>query len=200
MPNTQSCQETVQTLLARLRAGGEEQQSAWAEFFERFAPKLYRDARLRGLDPHDADDIVQQCMLQILRKIGDFQYDPDRGHFAGWMQIMVERKIINLWRTRKRKVDTLTDDPQPAEKPLRPDELWDRQWQVEDMLECLDQVTGISPRRMEAFRLYVLEGVPAAEVARRMDITVDNVYVIRVHVMNKIKARMKRLIKIEPLA
>ncbi|MCG8409283.1 MAG: sigma-70 family RNA polymerase sigma factor [Phycisphaerales bacterium] len=193
--HSQSCEEAVQTLLARLRAGGAAQQSAWAEFFQQFAPELYHWARMQGLDANDADDIVQQSMLQVLRGIRDFRYDPNRGRFSSWMRTIAERKIIDLRRRcAVRKTERSTDNTQPAAKVRNPEEPRDCEWQVQKMLSCLDQIAdGISPRRMKAFRLYVLEEVPASEVAQRLEMTVGHVYVVRAQVINKVRERMMAL-------
>ena len=195
MLRRQSFPQTRPSLLGELRADGVMQQSAWREFFERYAPPVYRVARMQGLDAHDADDIVQQSMLQVARGIGSFRYDADRGRFRSWVRTIAERKIVDLRRRRAvRKAETLNENTLAAADTLGLQELWEREWQMQDMLWCLDQVAGdFSPRRMEAFRLYVFEGVSAAEVAKRMEMSVGHVYVVRAQVINKVRARMKVL-------
>ena len=46
--------ETQPSLLRSLREGGPKQ-SAWREFFECYAPAVFRVARHQGLDRHDAE-------------------------------------------------------------------------------------------------------------------------------------------------
>lgn len=65
---------------------------------------------------------------------------------------------------------------------------------MQDILFCLDEVAAdLSLRRVEAFRLYMIEGLPAAEVAARLDMSVGHVYVTRTQVLNRIWARMSEL-------
>ena len=59
---------------------------------------------------------------------------------------------------------------------------------------CLDRVTAdFSPRRLEAFRLYVFEGISAGEIAGKLEMTVGHVYVIRAQVINKVRRLMHTL-------
>jgi len=185
--------ETRASLLAAL---GEEQpaQAAWREFYDRYAPAVYRVSRLRGLDANDAEDVVQQVMVTISRHIGTFEYDTSRGQFRHWVRRVTESRISDLCRRRPREVadanilDGRADDSPPIE------ELWAREWEVQDMLFCLDQVAGdIAPRRLEAFRNYVLDGLSAEDTAKRLGLTTGHVYVIRNVVINLMRKRMEEL-------
>ena len=187
--------ETRPSLLCSLR-DGEPAQSAWREFFERYAPAVYRVARRQGLDAHDADDIVQQVMLNISAHIGEFDYDRDRGRFRQWVKTIAANKVRDLFRHRgavRREVSL--DEAQACSDPGREVEpLWEQEWKVQDMLYCLDQVAAdIAPRRFEAFRLYVLEGVSADETAERLGMTRAHVYVTRAQVKKRIRELMLRL-------
>lgn len=185
--------DTRPSLIATL--GGEiEVNSAWRDFFDRYAPAIYRVARMRGLSHDDADDIVQQTMVSISSHIGDFQYDRDRGRFRNWVRTITENKIKSAWRKRPglqadtSLIDAISDDA-PAIK-----DIWEDEWRMQDLIWCLDQVEkDITPRKMEAFRKYVLEGVPAEEVARQMGMSVGNVYVTRHTVLSKIRKKAAEL-------
>jgi RNA polymerase sigma factor (sigma-70 family) len=187
--------ETRASLLATL-GDDARGQSAWREFFERYAPAVYRVARLRGLNEHDADDLVQQVMLAISAHIGDFHYDRDRGRFRHWVRTIAENKIKQQGRRRQPVISDAALLENCADAAPTADEQWQREWQVQDMLWCLDEVAAdISPRRMEAFRMYALEGVPAAEVAQRLGMTIGHVYVTRHLVLNRIREQMQKLQK-----
>jgi RNA polymerase sigma-70 factor, ECF subfamily len=186
----ESFPETSLTLLGKLCDGNQ----GWQEFYERYAPAVYRVARLRGLDADDAEDVLQQVMLSISGHIASFRYDRDRGRFRTWVRRITENQIINLGRRRRPPTcDPQQFDAQTAEG-LGPDELWAEQWQLQDMWYCLDRLAAdITPRRMQAFRMYVLEGQPAEEVAKALDMTVGWVYVTRNQVLNMLRQRMEAL-------
>lgn len=185
--------DTRPSLIATL-GEGPEGQSAWREFFSRYGPAIYRVARLRGLADEDADDIVQQVMVSISSHIGDFQYDRDRGRFRHWVRTITENKIRQNARRGQLPVASETDVSVCADDGPTLEEVWDREWQLQDILWCLDQASeDISPRRMEAFRMYAIDGVSANEVAKRLDMSVGHVYVVRHLVLNMIRKRIKQL-------
>lgn len=185
--------ETRPSLLATL-ADGPGGEPAWREFFDRYAPAIYRVACMRGLPHHDAEEIVQQTMVSISSHIGGFHYDRDRGRFRSWVRTIAENKIRAAWRSQGRGggAHALAEDLADGSPTL--EEIWEDEWRMQDLLWCLDQVErDIAPRKMEAFRRYALEGVPAQEVAREMSMTVGNVYVTRHAVLAKVRAKMAEL-------
>jgi RNA polymerase sigma-70 factor (ECF subfamily) len=185
--------DTRPSLIVTL-GGDVETASAWREFFDRYAPAIYRVARMRGLAHDDADDIVQQTMVSISSHIGDFRYDRDRGRFRNWVRKITENKIKSMWRKRPAAQANISRlDALPDGAPCVED-LWENEWRIQDLIWCLDQVEkDISPRKMEAFRKYVLEGIPAEEVARQMEMSVGNIYVTRHTVLSKIRRKAAEL-------
>ncbi|HRX86678.1 MAG TPA: sigma-70 family RNA polymerase sigma factor [Phycisphaerae bacterium] len=180
--------ETRPSLLAKLGAEAPSQ-SAWREFFERYAPAVYRVARFRGLAGEDCDDIVQQVMLSMATHLSRFEYDRDRGRFRNWIRTVTENKIRELRRRRKLPEVDLEPEHEPAV-----DRVWQQEWHLQDLLWCLDQVAlEVSPRRMATFKLYSLNGLPAAEVARQMSTSVGYVYVTRHLVLNLVREKAKLL-------
>jgi len=197
MLGTNKFPETRPSLLATL-AEGPDGQPAWREFFDRYAPAIYRVARMRSLSHDDAEDIVQQTMLSVSSHIGDFRYDRDRGRFRNWVRTIAENKIKSAWRRKSTKKIDAEFAQDIADDAPSVDEIWEDEWRVQDLLWCLDQVEkDISPRKMEAFRKYALEGIPAQEVAREMDMTVGNVYVTRHTVLGKIRKKAEELEQVE---
>jgi DNA-directed RNA polymerase specialized sigma24 family protein len=46
---------------------------------------FYNVARRSGLDESSAQDIVQETVISVARRIPGFQYDPERGSFKQWL-------------------------------------------------------------------------------------------------------------------
>ena len=190
MLKAQGFPETRPSMLATMRDGP--QQSAWREFFDRYAPAVYGVACLRGLHKHDADDIVQQVMIAIVHHISDFDYDRDRGHFRDWVRKITENKV----RDHCRKSPTTTGVPaeQLTGEQVDLDEAWRQQWLLQDIEYCLEEAAEhFTPRRVEAFRLYVMDELPASEVATKLGMTVGHVYVTRTQILNRIRGRLRAL-------
>ena len=187
--------DTHPSLLRSLRGEGAEE--SWASFFERYAPAVLRAARFRGLDEHDADDIVQQVMLAIARHIGDFNYDRDRGRFRHWVRRIAESKIADHFRRRPPAVTGLPLDERISDEPSVAEAweaVWEQEWRLQDLTYCLELIRGsVAPRTFEAFRMYVIEGASAAQTAATVGMSPHYVHVIRCHLLRRIKREIIRL-------
>lgn len=180
--------ETRASLLAKL-GDNSLGQSAWRQFFDCYAPAVYRVARARGFTGPDADDVVQQVMMSMVSHLGDFKYDRDRGRFRNWVRTVAENKI----REVKRRKQLPQVDIDPNNEPTT-DTIWEEQWRLQDLLWCLDQVgQEISPKRLAIFKLYSIDGLSPAEVAEQMNTSVGYVYVTRHLVLNLIRKKAKAL-------
>lgn len=178
--------ETHPSMIAALREG--KAASHWIEFYQRYAPAIFRVARYRGMDRHDAEDLVQQVMLNISRHIDRFDYRRDRGQFRNWVRRIAENKIIDL--ARRSQVPAISVETLVEPRDDRPtlDDLWDQEWRLQDVLFCVDECRrDIAPRTYEAFRLYVVDGLSAKDTAARLNMSVEQVYVTRNQVLNRVR-------------
>lgn len=179
---------TRASLLASLREGRAAE--GWQDFFRQYAPAIYRVALLRRLSSDQADDIVQQVMMSVARRIGDFDYKTDRGKFRNWICSITENKIRDHYRTVAQ--DARLTQAAAEQQAQTANDCWEVQWRLQDLMICLDELSeDVSLRQLETFRLYVIEGLAAEEVARRMEMSVGQVYVIRTTMIKRIRERMR---------
>src|SRR5262249_4610741 len=54
---------------------------SWGEFVDRYGPKIYGWCRRHGLQDADAEDVTQDVLTQMVRKLRTFGYDPNKGKF-----------------------------------------------------------------------------------------------------------------------
>src|SRR5437868_2148933 len=85
--------ETRPSLLVRLKDRTDHQ--AWFEFTEIYRPVVFRLACRRGMQPADADDLVQQVFSAVARVIDSWEIDPQRGHFRTWLSRVATNAILN---------------------------------------------------------------------------------------------------------
>ena len=93
-------------VLARARAGDDE---ALERVFRHFEAPLYTLARRLTRTPHDAEDVVQETFLEVVRSISRFRGE---GSFAGWIRKVAARKALMRLRrqTSRPSEDELTED------------------------------------------------------------------------------------------
>jgi len=147
----------------------------------------------QGIDVHMEHTVIT-LLQDDTRVVGAVAYDRDRGRFRHWVRTIAENKIRQNARRAQLPVASDADVSVCADDAPSLEDIWDREWQLQDILWCLDQASeDISPRRMEAFRLYTIDGLPPSEVAERLNMTVGHVYVVRHLVLNMIRKRIKKL-------
>src|SRR5262249_49682883 len=79
-----STSRTRETLLGRLRRDPTDQ-AAWGEFVERYSPQIYGWCRGWRLQDADAQDVTQEVLVILARRMATFDYDPARS-FRAWLK------------------------------------------------------------------------------------------------------------------
>lgn len=97
---TRATQKTAvdEMLLARAKAGNE---AALETLFRHFETPVYTLARRLTRTPHDAEDVLQETFLEVLRSIGGFRGD---GSFAGWIRRVAASKALMKLRQQASRV------------------------------------------------------------------------------------------------
>lgn len=184
--------ETRASLILRLPDAADV--SAWDEFVAVYGPLVFRVARQRGFQAADAEDLVQEVFLAVARQVREWLDRPDRGRFRAWLLRIARNIAVNLL-TRKpfgatgRGGDIAHDEL--TEIPEEADDL-SSEFGVEYRREvyrwAAEQVRqAVSPATWQAFELTHVAGIPIAEAARRLNISVGNVYIGRSRVMNRMR-------------
>src|SRR5262245_51471951 len=77
---------TGSTLLVLLRDPGDP--LAWNAFVRRYGPVIHAWCRGRRLQEADAENVTQDVLTRLVKKLGAFRYDPDRGAFRAWLRTL----------------------------------------------------------------------------------------------------------------
>ncbi len=173
------------SLLARVR--NPQDAAAWHEFNRIYFPLIFRYARARGLSRADADDIAQECMVSINRHLVGFVHDRRKGTFKRWLRTMVNRKVIDLFRRRRPALPGSAVLNRLIEVEDEGRSLWERQWEKEHLMYCLERVREeVAERTYEAFVQYALMDRPPADIAGELGMTVNQLYNIKLRVRKRL--------------
>lgn len=181
---------TRKSLLFRLRDRGDSH--AWGEFYTIYAPLLFRYARARGLAEGDAEEIRDQCLEVIVRRMPDFEYDRKRGRFKGWLYRIAAGRIVDAHRRRReRRAETGEllgiPDPQP-----HPDEVWQQEWRQGHLRVAIEQARRqVRESDFEVFEM-LLENRPVSEVCAALSINANQVYKAKGRVLRHVREAMIR--------
>ena len=204
-PGTDSLLPTRQSLLTRLRDW--QDQDGWRQFFDTYWRLIYRVARQSGLDDATAQDVVQNTFIYLSRRMPKFHYDPARGSFKSWLR-RVTRSRISVFRRRvEAREPRLPDLPiEEDETPVwetipdpagdKVDEIWQREWEDNLLKAALRRISPkVSAQQLMIFELAALGEVPLKQVARKLDVSLMQVYLARHRVGKLFKAEVIRLRK-----
>jgi RNA polymerase sigma factor (sigma-70 family) len=200
---TDSFLPTRQSLLSRLRDW--QDQDGWREFFDMYWRLIYRVAREAGLDDATAQDVVQNTFIYLARRMPKFSYDPARGSFKAWLRRVTRSRVLVFRRRAQSKEPALPelsleeDDPPVWESIPDPagdkvDEIWQREWEDNLLKAALRRIAPkVSAQQLMIFELAALGEVPLKQVARKLDVSLMQVYLARHRVGKLFKAEVLRL-------
>jgi len=160
-------------------------QDAWQQLCTALRPAVVHFAQALGLAPQDAEDAAQETLMVFFKSLQAGSYDRSKGRLSHWLLGIARRVILNQRRRSAGQgghADTefwssLQDDS-------RTEAVWEALWQKAVLQRCLDQARSeFDPKVFEAFRSYGMDEVPAQEVARRLGITVNAVYIAKSRVL-----------------
>src|SRR5437660_4112070 len=89
---------TRASLLGRLKDWKDE--ASWKVFFDTYWKFIYNAAIRAGLTDAEAQDVVQETVIAVSRKIPAFVYDASRGSFKTWLMRQTRWRILGQLRKR----------------------------------------------------------------------------------------------------
>jgi RNA polymerase sigma factor (sigma-70 family) len=200
---------TRHSLLARLRDW--EDQASWREFFDTYWKFIYGVAIRSGLSDQEAEDVVQETVLSVAKKMPEFVYDPARCSFKGWLMHVTRLRIIDQLRRRQpafqqaprgdadsRRTPTVERVPDAA-AAVQQDATWDEEWERNLVDAAMERVKlRVKPEHFQIFYLSAVKGLGTGEVARMLQVSIGQVYLVRHRVAKEVKREVARL-KEKPL-
>jgi RNA polymerase sigma-70 factor (ECF subfamily) len=187
--------ETRASLLVRLKDHADDE--AWSEFTEIYRPVIYRLASRRGMQPADADDLVQQVLSAVARVIDRWEANPERARFRTWLHRVATNAIINaLARGRPDRgsgdsglCDLL--DAQPATNGNE-SELIRIEQRREIFRWAARQIRPeFQPATWDAFWKTAVEGQDVDAVCRELGRSRGSIYAARSRVMRRLKEKVQ---------
>jgi RNA polymerase sigma factor (sigma-70 family) len=201
--NNANSLSTRSSLLKRLKNW--EDQESWQEFFNLYGKLIFNFATKTGLGEAEAQDVVQDTILIVAKKMPGFVYDPAVGSFKSWLLLITRRRIEKQLRKRlpilhsgvarsdeKSGTATIEQFPDPAASNL--EMIWNEEWETNLSEVALSRVKQqVKARQFQMFDLYVLKQWPVKEVARALGVSIGLVYVNKHRVAALLKKEVAAL-------
>lgn len=178
---------------------------SWQEFFNTYWKLIYSVALRAGCTEPEAQDVVQETVLTVAKKMQEFKADPAVGSFRGWLCTITRRRVADQLRKRqpagfvlnprRRQTShgsTTNELPDQAEPTL--EDFWHEEWRNHLMELALERVkANANARQYQIFNLHVIKKLPADRVAQGMGLKVADVHQAKHRVVALIKREVRRL-------
>lgn len=176
----------------------------WQEFFDTYWKLIYSAARKSGLTDAEAQEVVQETIITVAKKIDKLRYDPAIGSFKGWLLNITRWRIADQFRKRQpadKQRGRSNEDRQTAtiervadSNAADLDALWEKEWQENLFAAAITRVKKkVDPKQFQLFDCYVRKEWPAQKVAAELGVSIGQVYLARHRVSALLKKEIKNI-------
>ena len=188
---------TRASLLQRLKDCDDH--ASWQEFYDLYGDLIRSFAIRAGLTESEAEDVVQETVIGVARKLPEFHYEPAKCLFKTWLLNQTVWRIKDQLRKRPpaahlriashdtARTATVERIPDDSEGELAA--LWEKDWHHAVLTTALQRVKqSANAKDCQMFDLYVVRGQEAGEVAASLGVSVARVYLAK-HRIGKLVQR-----------
>lgn len=184
--------ETSLTWLGRLVADGAHDD--WERLIAVYEPLLKMWALRAGVEESACDDLSQEVMLVVVRRIGEFERE-HVGAFRGWLRAILANFLKKYFRDRPQIVCRIDIDAVAQTDSHLGREL-DREHDEFMTLRAMHSVQGdFSAATWSAFQQQVVDGLPPAQVAATLGLSLNAVLKAKGRVLNRLRKELNWLIE-----
>ncbi|MFO0795855.1 MAG: sigma-70 family RNA polymerase sigma factor [Gemmataceae bacterium] len=183
--------ETSLTWLGRLASAPSDPD--WARLVDGYGPLLRGWLARTGVPPTDRDDVVQEVLIVVVRRVAEFEHRGP-GAFRAWLRGVVVLQARKYFRTRRSNpavdLDALASEDSAASR------LWDREHDEYHAARAMRVVEGdFAPATWAAFRRQVIDGLPPADAAAELGLTVNAVVLAKSRVLKRLRQELRGLLE-----
>jgi RNA polymerase sigma factor (sigma-70 family) len=194
---------TRRSMLERLKDW--EDHDTWREFFDNYWRLISGAASKSGLTDAEAEDVVQETVLSIAKKMDTFRYDPAVCSFKGWLMHVTQLRILDQLRKRGPRqfqavhrnpgtVGTATVERVPDPSPFPLEAVWDEEWELNLVEAAMDRVKRqVSPVHYQIYYLHVVKRLPVRQVASMLGVATAQVYLVKHRLAGLVKREITKL-------
>ena len=190
---------TSLSLLNRLSEGSDA--DSWGILTDLYGPWLRGWLRKNGLQPSDADDVVQDVLVVLARELPGFRHSGRPGAFRAWLHGILVNRLRDLRRRAQHRpaapggTACLESLQQLADPQSGLSRLWRREHDQHVLHKLLKRIEPrFSPSTLQAFRRVVLENVEAGQAAQELGLSLNAVVIAKCRVLKELRREGRGLL------
>ena len=141
---------------------------------------------------------------RVAETIHEFESDPERGKFRGWLMNLTRWRVANKFARAPKEnlspsaprdeTSTSTSTINRLPDPAQLDAEWELEWQRHLLDAARERISHrVKGRHYQAFDLYVRRRWPVLKVARELGMNPAAVYLIGNRLTKQLKAEVEKL-------
>ncbi len=166
--------------------------AAWEKFIARYGPMIR--GWCRHWYPREADDRAYDVFAELIFRMINFEYDPSKGRFRGWLKTVTHNMMAKL---KKDMIPQPDDEYTPLELAEAGDDLTARlaaEFDLELLEIARERVQRrVQPHTWRAFVATAEEWRKPVEVARELGMKVGTVFQAKHSVIELLKREIEIL-------
>ncbi len=191
------------SLLSRLKDWDD--QESWRQFFDTYWKLIYSTALKAGLTHTEAQEVVQETVISIAKHMAEFKANPTSGSFKAWLLNLTRWRITDQFRKRPQAegahhkapdetAHTATIERVPSPRGAGIEANWDQEWERNLVEIATERVKRhAKPEAFQIFDLLINKRWPALKVARRLQVTLAQVYYAKYKIASLLKREVRKL-------
>lgn len=164
----------------------------WEKLIHLYEPLLKYWALRAGVPERECEDVVQDVLLVVVRRLGEFQHQRE-GAFRAWLRAILSNYLKRYFRERPPRAPLIDLEAISASDSAVQRSL-DREHEELLFHRALVAIKAdFSESTWAAFQRLVIEGLPAEQVAGELGLTVNAVHKSKLRVLARLREELERL-------
>ena len=192
--NINDTRATRATMFQRLRANETiSRDEAWHSFHKKYQPIIAGFARNANLPTSDIDDLIQEIFSKFIQIVNDFEYDPSKGRFRGFLKTMTVNAVRSKQRKKKeQEMPELAEPASSAEVSL--ESSFEKEWAHGILRRAFVEVRNqFEEKTWNAFELTGLRGIASNIAAKELGVSHESVRSAKSRITKKLAETVARL-------
>lgn len=193
---------TRKSLIGRLK--DLDDSKSWRDFFDTYWKLIYSFAIRSGCTENEAEEVVQETIISVSRKMPSFHYDPAVCSFKGWLMHVANWRVIDQLRKRRHgRLEPDSDDESSENAPLEdiPDplepqieRLWEEEWRRNLLEAAIERVKGrCNPTHYQMFYLAAVKRMPVPKIIQTLGVNRGQIYLAKHRVAGLVRKELQFL-------
>jgi RNA polymerase sigma-70 factor (ECF subfamily) len=188
-----SSPSTSLSLLDRLCARDAQ---AWRQMVVLYAPLLHAWLRPAGLQASDIDDVTQNALMIVVRKLPEYRHNGHPGAFRAWLRSIVQKCLRDFLRATDRHEARLLELRARLDDPGSDlHRWWDREHDRYVLRGLLELVAPeFTSTTWTAFYRTALEGAAPGAIAAELGLSPNAIHIARSRVLARLREAAREFV------